>query len=34
MLYALGLQQEAESVEWLYEGFQYANISMRCFRIS
>jgi 4,5-DOPA dioxygenase extradiol len=34
MLYALGLQQEGESVEWLYEGFQYANISMRCFSIS
>jgi 4,5-DOPA dioxygenase extradiol len=34
MLYALGLQQEGESVEWLYEGFQYANISMRCFSVS
>ena len=33
MLYALGLQQPKESVEFLYEGFQYANISMRCFRI-
>ncbi|HEX7504912.1 MAG TPA: 4,5-DOPA dioxygenase extradiol [Syntrophales bacterium] len=34
MLYTLGLQQEGESVEWLYEGFQYANMSMRCFSIS
>jgi 4,5-DOPA dioxygenase extradiol len=33
MLYAVGLQQPGEQVEFLYEGFQYGNISMRCFRI-
>ncbi len=33
MLYALGMQQEMETVQFLFEGFQYANISMRCFRI-
>lgn len=34
MLYALGLAQKGESVRFLYEGFQYAGISMRCFQIS
>jgi 4,5-DOPA dioxygenase extradiol len=33
LLYTLGLQQEGESVQFLFEGFQYANISMRCLRI-
>ena len=33
LLYAIGLQQPGEPVQFLYEGFQYANISMRCFRI-
>jgi 4,5-DOPA dioxygenase extradiol len=33
LLYALGLQQPGERLEFLYEGFQYANVSMRCFRI-
>ncbi len=33
LLYAIGLQQQREPVQFLFEGFQYANISMRCFRI-
>lgn len=33
MLYTLGLQQPGETVQYLFEGFQYSNISMRCFRI-
>jgi len=33
MLYAIGLQQPRETVQFLFEGFQYANISMRCIRI-
>ena len=33
LLYTIGLQQPEEPVQFLFEGFQYANISMRCFRI-
>ncbi len=33
LLYAISLQEKGEKIEFLYEGFQYANISMRCFRI-
>jgi len=33
LLYAIGLQQAGEAVQFLFEGFQYANISMRCLRI-
>jgi 4,5-DOPA dioxygenase extradiol len=33
LLYAISLQQKGEKIEFLHEGFQYANISMRCFRI-
>jgi 4,5-DOPA dioxygenase extradiol len=33
LLYAIALQGKGEKIEFLYEGFQYANISMRCFRI-
>jgi len=33
LLYTIGLQQPGEPVQFLFEGFQYANISMRCFRI-
>ena len=33
LLYAISLQEEGEKIEFLYEGFQYANISIRCFRI-
>ena len=33
LLYAIGLQQAGETVQFFFEGFQYANISMRCLRI-
>ena len=33
LLYAIALQEKGEKIEFLYDGFQYANISMRCFRI-
>jgi 4,5-DOPA dioxygenase extradiol len=33
MLYTLGLASPNEPITYLYEGFQYANISMRCFKI-
>ncbi len=33
MLYAIALQEKGEKVGFIHEGFQYANISMRCFRI-
>jgi 4,5-DOPA dioxygenase extradiol len=33
LLYAISLQEKGEKIESLYEGFQYANISMHCFRI-
>ncbi len=33
LLYSISLQQPGEFAEFFYEGFQYANISMRCFRI-
>jgi 4,5-DOPA dioxygenase extradiol len=33
LLYAIGLQQAGETVQFFFDGFQYANISMRCLRI-
>lgn len=33
MLYTLGLAEKSEVLTYLYEGFQYANIGMRCFKI-
>lgn len=33
MLYILGLADKKEPLTYIYEGFQYANISMRCFKI-
>ncbi len=33
MLYTLGFAAPSEPITYLYEGFQYANISMRCFKI-
>lgn len=33
MIYTLGLTSENENLSYLYEGFQFANISMRCFKI-
>ncbi len=33
MIYALALQEEGESLRFIYEGFQNGSISMRCFQI-
>jgi 4,5-DOPA dioxygenase extradiol len=33
LLYSISLQEKGEKIEFFYEGFQYANISMRCFHI-
>jgi 4,5-DOPA dioxygenase extradiol len=33
LLYTLGLASDGEPVKYLYEGFQYGSISMRCIRI-
>jgi 4,5-DOPA dioxygenase extradiol len=33
LMYTLGLASPNEKVTYLFEGFQYANISMRCFKI-
>lgn len=33
MVYALGCQGSDEPLSWLFEGYQYASISMRAFRI-
>lgn len=33
MIYALGLTNSKEPLTYLHESFQYANISMRCFKI-
>jgi 4,5-DOPA dioxygenase extradiol len=33
LLYTIGLKQRGETVQFPFEGFQYANISMRCIRI-
>ena len=33
MIYSLGLAHANEPLSYLYEGFQFANISMRCFKI-
>jgi len=33
-LYTLGLADEKEEIKYLFEGFQYGGISMRCFLIS
>lgn len=33
LVYAIALQQKGEKIEFLYDGFQYANIGMRCFQI-
>lgn len=33
LIYTLGLASKDEPVSYLYEGFQYAGISMRCFKI-
>ncbi len=33
MIYALALQEKNEPLTFIYEGFQYGSISMRCFQI-
>ncbi len=33
MIYTLGLAEKDDPIHYLYEGFQFANISMRCFKI-
>ncbi len=33
LIYAAGLTDATETVTWLFEGFQYGNISMRCCKI-
>jgi 4,5-DOPA dioxygenase extradiol len=33
MIYAISLQEKNESPAFIYEGFQYGSISMRCFQI-
>ncbi|MFX1411531.1 MAG: 4,5-DOPA dioxygenase extradiol [Promethearchaeota archaeon] len=33
MIYTLALQDEEDSVKFLYEGFQHGSVSMRCFQI-
>jgi aromatic ring-opening dioxygenase catalytic subunit (LigB family) len=33
LLYTIGLQQPGEALQFLFEGFQYANICTRCLRI-
>lgn len=33
MIYMLGLADNKEPLKYIYEGFQYGNISMRCFTI-
>jgi 4,5-DOPA dioxygenase extradiol len=33
MIYAISLQEKNESLAFIYEGFQYGSISMRCFQI-
>jgi 4,5-DOPA dioxygenase extradiol len=33
MIYAIALQEKNEPLTFIYEGFQHASISMRCFRI-
>ena len=33
LLYSLGLQEKDEQKNFIYEGFQYANVSMRCLKI-
>jgi len=33
MIFAIGLQEKDDSLEFIYEGFQNRSVSMRCFRI-
>lgn len=33
MLYSLGVMENDDTIEHIYEGYQYASLSMRCFKI-
>jgi len=33
MIYAIALQEKDDSLRFIFEGFQYASVSMRCFQI-
>ena len=33
MIYAIGMQEKNEPLTFVFEGFQHASVSMRCFRI-
>jgi len=33
MVFVLGLAQESDRLEFVYEGFQHGSVSMRAFRI-
>jgi 4,5-DOPA dioxygenase extradiol len=33
LMYSFGLADKTEPIQYLYEGFQNASISMRCFQI-
>lgn len=33
MIFAIGLQEKADELEFIYEGFQNRSISMRCFKV-
>ena len=33
MIFTIGMQEEDDKLEFLYEGFQNRSVSMRCFQI-
>ena len=33
MIYVLGLREENDPLKFIFEGFHYGSISMRCFQI-
>jgi 4,5-DOPA dioxygenase extradiol len=33
MIYTIALREEKEPLTFIFEGFQYGSISMRCFQI-
>jgi len=34
MIYTLGLADKNEEIQYIYEGYQYGSLSMRCFQVS
>jgi 4,5-DOPA dioxygenase extradiol len=34
LMYTLGLADKTEEVKYLFEGYQYGSVSMRCFQVS